>query len=100
MPGRPGSDGILCWQFPLSFVFVCVNKLEAVAACFPPHLAFAAPKQQDGDERKEWIHQHRISDHLGLCQVAKLVLDKGAKLCKPQGLATLWRSRCVRRRLT
>ena len=55
VPERADTDPTLYWQFPLSFAIAYVNRARAFAASFAPGAAFAALKQQDEDERKEWI---------------------------------------------
>ena len=81
---RADTDATLYWHFPLSFAIAYVNRAKAYAASFPAGSAFAALKQLDEDERKEWVARHRMSDHLTLGRVTKMVFDENAKLCLPR----------------
>jgi hypothetical protein len=80
---RADTEPTAYWNFPLSFAIAYVNRARVFASSLPAGSAYAQLRQRDEDERKIWVHRHRMSETLTLGKVAKQVFDENAKLWLP-----------------
>ena len=60
-----------------------MNRAKIYAASLSAGAAYAQLRQRDEEERKIWVHRHRMSETMPLGKIAKQVFDENAKLWLP-----------------